>query len=100
MVLGLPLPIFSELLSIGGKSLVEYTYSFLLGYYLFSKEIVVCKVEKRRWILLGTGLAATVINVYLFLWIDGEYNLVNDIAKYISKWIVVIALTGTKYNKK
>lgn len=31
-VLGLPLLLISEWLSIGGKSLVEYTYLFVLGY--------------------------------------------------------------------
>lgn len=94
LILGLPLPIFSDLLSIGGKSLVEYMYFFLLGYYLFSKEKVVCKAEENRWALIAVGLVATILNVYLFLWVEGEYYLVNEIAKYVSKWIMVIALIG------
>ena len=94
LLLGLPLPIFSDWLTIGGKSLVEYTYFFLLGYYVFANEEVVCKIEKILWALFGLGLVATILNVYLFLWIDREYIFVNDITKYVSKWIMVIALIG------
>ena len=94
LLLGLPLPIFSNWLSIGGKSLVEYTYFFLIGYYMFANEEVVNKIEKMCWVLFGIGLVATILNVYLFLWIDREYILVNDITKYVSKWIMVIALIG------
>ncbi len=93
-VLGLPLPLISEWLSIGGKSLVEYTYFFMLGYYVFTNEKTVCKLEKNSWLLLSIGLAATILNVYLFLWTDKDYVLVNTITKYISKWIMVIALLG------
>lgn len=49
---GLPLPLFSGALSIGGKSLVEYTYIFLAGYYIFSNDDVINKVEKWKWIFL------------------------------------------------
>lgn len=94
LALGLPLPIISGWLSIGGKSLVEYTYLFMLGYYVFANEKVVCKAEEKRWPLFGIGLVATIFNVYLFLWIDKEYSFVNDITQYVSKWIMVIALIG------
>ena len=45
-LLGLPLPLLSELLSIGGKSLVEYIYFFILGYYVFADEKIINKAEK------------------------------------------------------
>ena len=45
-LLGLPLPILSELLSVGGKSIAEYTYLFMVGYYIFSDEKIVNKVKK------------------------------------------------------
>ncbi len=93
-VLGFPLPLISEWLSIGGKSLVEYTYFFMLGYYVFTNEKIMCKLEKNRWLLFSIGLAATVLNVYLFLWTDKDYVFVNTITKYISKWIMAIALLG------
>ena len=47
--LGLPLPFLSSLLSVSGKSLAEFTYIFLTGYYLFSKDAVISKIEKYKW---------------------------------------------------
>ena len=94
LVLGLPLPIISGLLSVGGKSFVEYGYFFLLGYYVFTDEKIVEKAEKNCLLLFGIGLAATISNVYLFLWSDLELALANTVAKYVSEWIMVIALIG------
>ncbi len=93
-VLGLPLPFLNELLSIGGKSLVEYTYLFMLGYYVFADERIISTVQKNsRW-LFGIGLEATILNVYFFIWIKKESVLLNFITKYISEWIMIIALIG------
>ncbi len=94
LVLGLPLPLLSDLLSIGGKSLAEYTYLFLLGYYVFADEKIMDKAEKYRWFSLCIGLTATVLNVFLFVWADVKYALLNDIAKYVSEWFMVVALIG------
>lgn len=93
-ILGLPLPFFSEMLSIGGKSLVEYTYIFLVGYYIFSNDNVIVKVEKFKWIFLFFGLTATCLNVYLFIWSDRQYFLLNIAAKFISEWFMLFALLG------
>lgn len=93
-LLGLLLPLLSELLSIGGKSLVEYTYLFMLGYYVFADEKIISKVEKNCWFVFSIGLVATILNVYLFIWADNEFILLNTIAKYVSEWGMVIALIG------
>ncbi len=93
-VLGLPLPLLSELLSIGGKSLVEYIYLFMLGYFIFADEKIISKAEKNCWLLFGIGLAATILNVYLFIWADKEFALLNTMTKYVSEWIMIIALIG------
>lgn len=91
---GLPLPFFSELLSIGGKSLAEYTYIFLIGYYIFSNDDAISKVEKYKWIFLCIGLTATVFNVYMFIWSDTQHTLSNLIAKYVSEWFMINSLLG------
>ena len=93
-LLGLPLPFLSEILSIGGKSLAEFTYLFMVGYYVFADEIIVSKAEKNCWLLLVIGLVATILNVYLFLWSDKEFTTLNTVAKYVSQWIMIIALIG------
>lgn len=93
-ILGLLLPLFSELLSIGGKSLAEYTYIFLIGYYIFSNDDIIIKVEKYKLLFLIVGLTATILNVYLFIWSDTQYPLLNAVTKYISEWFMLIALLG------
>ena len=92
---GLPLPFLSGLLSTGGKSLAEYTYVFLVGYYIFSNDNVTNKVEKYKWIFLCIGITATVFNVYVFIWQDTQHTLLNIIVKYISEWFMINAMIGT-----
>ncbi len=94
VLLGLPLPIFSELLSVGGKSLAEYTYLFLTGYYVFSKDEIIDKTEKYKWLMFCIGISSAVVNVYLFVWSEKEYALLNTFMKYIAEWFMMIALTG------
>lgn len=93
-ILGLPLPLLSELLSIGGKSITEYTYIFLVGYYVFSNDCVIDKAEKYKWIFLLVGFIAAMVNVYLFIWSDTQYEVLNIVAKYICEWFMLIALLG------
>lgn len=94
LVLGLPLPLLSDLLSIGGKSLAEYTYLFLIGYFVFANDEIINKTAKHSLWLFAVGLAATVLDVYLFLWSDTKHPVLNDIADYVSEWVMVIALIG------
>lgn len=91
---GLPLPLFSGVLSAGGKSLAEYTYIFLAGYYIFSNDDVISKVEKWKWMFLCIGITATILNVYLFIWSDTQQVLLNTIAKYVSEWFMISSLPG------
>lgn len=92
--LGLPLPLLSELISVGGKSLAEYMYLFMIGYFLSVDDNIINKAEKKGWLLFGVGMAATILNVYLFIWADVKCGLLNDISKYISEWVMIIALIG------
>lgn len=94
LLLGLPLPLLSDLLSIGGKSLTEYTYLFLLGYFVFADEKTVSKVEKYRWPLFCVGAAAAALNVYLFLWAGTKHEPLNNAAKYAAEWFMIMALIG------
>lgn len=94
ILLGLPLPLLSEILSIAGKSLAEYTYLFLLGYFVFSNEKTIESTQKCRYQLLGIGFLATFLNVYLFLWCDKEYIFLNTALKFMSEWFMILALMG------
>lgn len=92
--LGLPLPILNEWLSIGGKSLVEYTYIFLIGYYVFSNDKAVDKLKRFKTIFIVIGLIASVLNVYLFIWSETTHILLNTITKFIAEWFMLLALIG------
>ncbi len=97
---GLPLPLLSGVLSTGGKSLAEYTYVFLVGYYIFSDDDAVSradaisKIEKWKWIFLCTGITAAIFNVYMFIWSDTQQTLLNTIARYVSEWFMISSLPG------
>lgn len=93
-LLGLPLPILSELLSVGGKSLAEYLYIFLIGYYVLSNDKLTEKIEKYKWFFLDVGLPAAVLDVYLFLWSEISLPVFNTIVKFIAEWFLLIALLG------
>lgn len=94
-LLGLPLPFLHEILSIGGKSLAEYTYIFLIGYYVFSNDKIVDSAEKHKWFLLFIGVTAAILNVYLFIWSDIQYPLLNTTVKFIAEWFMILPLLGT-----
>ncbi len=94
ILLGLPLPLLNNLLSIGGKSLAEYLYIFLIGFYIFSWESIIGKVAKHRYIMLAIGLSSSILNVYLFLWSDSLYPVINVIAKFTAEWFMLLAIMG------
>ena len=52
--------------------------------YLSDKKIV-SKAENSCHMLLGIGLVATILNLYLFIWIDKEFTLFNTITKYVAE---------------
>lgn len=94
IALGLPLPLLSDLVSVGGKSLAEYTFLFLLGYFVFADEKTVSRAEKHgRW-LLAVGMAAAILNVYLFIWSGKDYGALNNAAKFAAEWFMILALLG------
>lgn len=65
-----------------------------MGYFVFADEEIVGMAEKYGRLLFAIGLAATFLNVYLFVWTDKDYILLNDITKYIAEWVMIIALLG------
>lgn len=94
VALGVPLPLLSELLSVGGKSLAEYTYLFLLGHFVFSDDETVSRLERAALPLFGAGVIASALNVYLFLWRGGEFPVANTVCKYAAEWLMILALMG------
>ncbi len=95
----IPLPFLYDLLTVGGKSFTEYLYIFLIGYYIMSYDKVIDKAEKYRFISLAIGLAASIANVYMFIWSGKDYGAINTIAKAFAEWFMILALIGIGKNK-
>lgn len=94
ILLCIPLPLFGELVSIGGKSILEYCYIFLAGYYLFSDDSLTDKTAKYLYITLPVGIIASIANVYMFIWSDSDFRILNTAAKYTAEWFMLLALIG------
>ena len=102
IILGLPLPIFSELLSVGGKSFVEFFYFLLIGYYVFTKKSVLEKVKKYGFIFLVIGIVACGAKVYLFVFADMNIPVIYSVITNIGKWFMILGLIGiggTSFNQ-
>ncbi|MEE3466868.1 MAG: acyltransferase family protein [Eubacterium sp.] len=94
LCLGLPLPLFSELLSVGGKSFTEFFYFLFLGYYVFTNKAVTEKLRKYGIFLLAIGIAAGVVRVILFVICGVDSDVINSIVTTIFEWFMVIGLFG------
>lgn len=95
----MPLPFLYDLLSVGGKSFAEYLYIFLLGYYVMSYDKVIEKTEKYRYVCLIIGLAASIADVYMFIWSGRDYGAINGIVKAFAEWFMILALIGIGKNR-
>ena len=93
-LLVIPLPFFYDLLSVGGKSFIEYLYIFLIGYFILSHDEVIEKAAKYRYLTLAIGLVACIVDVYMFLWSGRDFGVYNVIAKAFAEWFMVLALIG------
>ncbi len=89
-LLGLPLLFLPQLLSIAGKSFAEYTYLFLLGYYIFSDENAIDTIKTHTWLFLLVGQAAAILHTYVLLCSDTQYPLLSAIAE----WFMLLGLLG------
>jgi len=93
-LLGVPILLFHELLPIGGKSLIEYFYLFLLGYYILSDDNVVTKLSSHKWVLLTVGIISAAATTYLFLWSDQAVPIINSVTRSMAEWFIVPSAIG------
>ena len=68
------------ILNIGGKSLGQFLFLFLSGYYIFSKESNLQKISQYRFVNLRLCILSGSLYVYLYcvenlrgIWMDGLY---------------------------
>lgn len=94
---GIPLLPLHELLNIGGKSLPEYLYLFLLGYGLLSNDGIIAQLSRRKWLLLSLGVSVSLLNTGLFLLADQSIPavpVINTVTRSLAEWLMILALFG------
>ncbi len=69
---------------LGSKAILTYLLLYLEGYYVFSEEGNMGRLQKYKYGYLAVFLAATIGNVHLFLWSGGEYELLHTAVMYCS----------------
>ena len=94
VLLGVPVPLISGLLEVNGKSIVLYTYIFLIGYYVLSNDKAVEKISKFRFVFLVLGLSFDILNIWLFLWSGTSYEILNSVTNDMTTWFMTLALIG------
>lgn len=77
------LSIISFDITFGGKKIITYLGTYLIGYYLFSKQSFIEKLMKYKGFIITVFIIASVINVVLYVYI-GNYEVFNDICNNMS----------------
>jgi len=93
-LLGIPIPLLYQVLSVGGKSFAEFLYLFLFGYFVFSNDKVINTLVRFRFLTLALGVVAGIVDVYMFIWSGKDFGVANTIAKAISEWFWILAWIG------
>lgn len=98
LTLPLLLPVFlipllmALILNIGGKSVGEYFAYFMLGFLVLSRDEVIERLRRNRWILLG--LSVLLLGTLCYLSLTVGFSLATDILMRAAGWVSVLALMG------
>lgn len=71
-------------IELGGKSILTYSFFYLLGYYVFAEEKNIESLTRLKYPFFMIFIISTYFNVYLFLWSASQYKTINTTAKYFS----------------
>ena len=97
------IPALSTLiLDIGGKSLGQYFALFLFGFFVFSNDDFIDKLEKYRWQLFVSAITLVVIKTILYKIVDTSFYTLVNILHCFAMWICILALLviGKRYLNK
>ncbi len=91
--------LFSFILDFGGKSIGESFALVALGYYVFSEDEAIDKLEKYRFLFLLITFIACCLYVLLFVWKEEQGAFCCVVLHEISQWCGVLGLIGlAKHN--
>ncbi len=77
-------------INIGGKSLIGYASLFLLGFFVFSREAVICKLACCRWVNLFTFVCAYLVSLILLL----QKDRVTPLLTGAVQWLGILTALG------
>lgn len=99
MLLFLPIYIMYHIGNFGGYSLGKYLTLFLIGYYFFSSDALIDKLEKNSGILTIFSIILIAVSAVLYY----NFSYYGDLWVNFSGWMTILAVIGSgkKYlNKK
>ncbi|MCH4154303.1 MAG: acyltransferase family protein [Saccharofermentans sp.] len=93
ILLFIPEWLMQYILNIGGKSIGQYLFLFIVGYYILADDKVLEKLKKYRLISLGIWLSSG--GVYTYLYCFGEMRNELGTGLYVFfGWMGILALLG------
>lgn len=81
------------MLNIGGKSVGQFLFLYLVGYYLFTKENIMQKIKKYRFVNLMLWLFTGYIYTYLYCFVNLRGNFITGLYAFCG-WIGILTLLG------
>lgn len=94
ILIGVVPEIFAPVLDFGGKSIGRSFALVLLGYYIFSEETVIHRMEKYAGIFLGITAVSSSCLVILFVFLENQTSVWNTIFCDISQWFGILGVIG------
>ena len=81
------------ILNIGEKSIGQYLFLFIVGYYILADDKVLEKLKKYRLISLGIWLSSGGVYTYLYCFGEMRNELVTGLYVFFG-WMGILALLG------
>lgn len=92
LMLFIPLSM-TPILNIAGMSFGGYFALFVLGFFVFSEDKVLEKLEKYRWALTASALLL-LITRHIWYYLAQKTGILFDIHQCIAMWICILAILG------
>jgi len=94
--------LFFYILNFGGKSIGESFAMVALGYYVFSEDEIIKKLEKFSLLFLIITIVTCCIYVYIFVWMGNHDAFICEVLHETAKWCGVLGWIGfgKKYLEK
>lgn len=81
------------ILNIGGKSIGQFLFLFIAGYYILSDAAILEKLKKNRFISLILWLSSGGIYTYLYCFVGTRSLLITGLFNFFG-WMGILALLG------